>query len=376
MMSGARTVMAVWIALGAAAGGFGLVWGAGPAGAAAAGPRPAPSAPAAGPSALAETAVVSVGQKIRVQGSGWGSDTSQVVSVVLCGNAALDGAADCDLGATAEGGLRAEGTFSALFTVPAPPLPCPCLLRFFSPAAAVDVKLPVTVLGAATAPPRPQVSTRRSVRVDGVHFEGRGAWTAWFGAPAERTLVYRVTNTGDVVLHDPAVDAVSGRGPHPDGFVAVPPVGDLAVGAVRTFRVPVRFSALSLGTYRAVVTVDPFGTTGTGGADTGLTPWGLVAVGGGVPVLALVRRRTARRRYAITRVAVAASGAAAASAAPGWYHDPISPAALRLWDGRGWTESTQPTGAGAAAGAAAGAEPVPEVRRQRGPLTLVLEDAS
>jgi hypothetical protein len=356
-MRGIRTVAAVWLTAGVAAGGFGV-----------AGAAPAPGPP----SAAAGSTVVSVGHPIRVQGSGWGSDTSQVVSVVLCGNAALDGAADCDLAATAEGGLRADGTFSTLFTVPPPPMACPCVLRVFSPASPADVKIPVTVIGAETAPPQQRVFTRRAVRIDGVHLEGRGPWPAWFGAPARRTLVYRVTNTGDVVLHDPPVDAVWGRGARPDGFVAVPAVGDLAVGATRTFRVPIRFSALSFGTYRAVIRVDPFGTVGTGQATTGLTPWGLIAAAVGIPLSALIRMGAARRtRRAIRPIPLVGGLSPALICAPaaGWYADPLSDAGLRLWDGQAWTGETRTVGVAAAA--------VPiEDRRSGGPLTLVLEDAS
>ena len=360
-MRGVLTVAALWLTAGVAAGGFGA------AGAAAA-PGPA-SSPAAGPSAGAEATAVAVGQSIRVQGSGWGSDTSQVVSVVLCGNGALDGAADCDPGVTAEGGLRADGSFSTVFTVPVPPMPCPCVLRVFSPASPVDVKIPVTVTGAPSAPPRQRVFTRRAVRVDDVHLEGRGPWPAWFGAPARRTLVYRVTNTGDVVLHDPPADVVWGRGAHPDGFVPVPAIGDLAVGTARTFRVPIRFSALSFGTYRAVVRVDPFGSVGTGQATTGVTPWGLIAVAIGIPLSALIRMGAARRtRRALQPIPLVGglSPALICTPAAGWYVDPLSDAALRLWDGQVWTAKTR----------IAGATALPtEDRRPGPPLTLVLEDA-
>jgi len=355
-----RTVAAVGLTAGIAAGGFGAAAGA-----------------AAGPAAVAERAVAPVGQDIRVQGSGWGPDTSQVVSVVLCGNAALDGAADCDLGDTAEGGIRQDGTFSALFTVPAPPVPCPCLLRVFTPATTAEVKIPLTVTGAPSAPPQQQIFTRRAVQVDGVRLEG-ASWLSWFGAPARRTLVYRVTNTGDVALHDPPVDVTSGRGASPDGFVSAPAVGDLAVNAARTFRVPVRFPALSYGTYRAVVRIDPFGTAATARATTRLTPWGLVGVAIGMPALALLRLRTSRRPARAGHIAAPAARPVAVPAttpiavpvafpAPGWYRDPLSDAALRLWDGRAWTPATR-TGD-------AGAPVIPEVRHSGGPLTLVLEDA-
>jgi hypothetical protein len=264
------------------------------AGAVTAGPAPFALA-ATAPTAVAETDAVSVGQRVRVHGDGWGPDASQVVSVVLCGNAALDGAADCDLSDTAEGGIRDGGTFYTLFTVPAPTLPCPCLLRVFSPASAVDVRIPVSVLGAATRPPQPRVFARRAVRIDSVHLEGDGPWASWFGAAPRRQLVYRVTNTGEVTLHDPPVDIVWGKGPNPSGFVGVPAVGDLPVNATRTFTVPIRFPALSFGSYRAVVKVDPFGEVGAGGSSTSLTPWGLIAVAVAGPSLLLALRLQARR---------------------------------------------------------------------------------
>ncbi|HEY4409061.1 MAG TPA: DUF2510 domain-containing protein [Acidimicrobiia bacterium] len=390
-MKSSRTVAALWLTAGLAAG-F-------------AAPAGASSEPAGGPSATAESVVLSVGQRVRVQGSGWGGDTSQVVSAVLCGNAALDGAADCDLSATAEGGIHTDGTFFTLFTVPAPPMSCPCLLRVSSPATTADVPIPVTVLGADTAPPHRRVFTNRAVRVDRVHLEGGGPSLAWLGAPARRTLVYRVTNTGDVALHDPPVDLAWGRGANPDGFVAVPAAGDLAVGASRTFRVPIRFPALALGTYRATVHVDPFGTVGTGEARTRLTPWGLVALAAAVPIAAVARlrralhaRRTARLATPLARLGRLASplarlarlpGPAPAPAAtpapapvplPGWYADPLSDTGLRFWNGRNWTGVTRvapPAGptAGTPSAPAGEARPAGGAQPPADPLSLVLEDA-
>jgi hypothetical protein len=397
------------------------------AGAVTAGPAPLALA-ASAPTAVAETDVVSVGQRLRVHGDGWGPDASQVVSVVLCGNAALDGAADCDLSDAAEGGIRDGGSFYTLFTVPAPTLPCPCLLRVFSPASAVDVRIPVSVLGAATQPPQPRVFARRAVRIDSVHLQGQGPWAAWFGAAPRRELVYRVTNTGEVTLHDPPIDIAWGKGPNPSGFVAVPAVGDLPVNASRTFTVPIRFPALSFGSYRAVVKIDPFGEVGTGDSSTSLTPWGLIAVAVAGPSLLLAQRLQARRSAvpaearsirsrrtdggsepapiasapalalarlsapprvptparasAPVRVSVPAPSSlpsavpAPISVAPpvpasipvaGWYADPLAEADLRLWDGTGWTDATK------AAGPHPGGRTEP--RPVSAPLALVLEDS-
>src|SRR5581483_1569132 len=195
-----------------------------------------------------------------------------------------------------------------------------------------EVKIPLTVTGAPSAPPQQQIFTRRAVQVDGVRLEG-ASWLSWFGAPARRTLAYRV---------------------------------------------PVRFPALSYGTYRAVVRIDPFGTAATARATTRLTPWGLVGVAIGMPALALLRLRTSRRPARAGHIAAPAARPVAVPAttpiavpvafpAPGWYRDPLSDAALRLWDGRAWTPATR-TGD-------AGSPVIPEVRHSGGPLTLVLEDA-
>jgi hypothetical protein len=251
---------------------------------------------------------------------------------VLCGNDALDGAADCDPGNTAEGGIRQGGDFLTLFKVAAPLLPCPCVLRASSRQSATDVKIPISIVGAPTAPPQQRVSVRRAVSVDDVRVEGRGPWTSWFGASPHRTLVYRVTNTGDVVLHNPPLDASWGKGSNRSGFIPAPPVGDLAVNATRTFRADIPFPALSFGSYRAVVAVDPFGTPGSGEATTKTTPWGLVVAG---PAGFALNRtsRWLRRSSSIHRLWRPA-------AVPGWYLDPILEAELRFWDGRAWTEAT------------------------------------
>ena len=68
------------------------------------------------------------------------------------------------------------------------------------------------------------------------------------------------------------------------------------MGATRSFTVPIRFPALSFGSYRAVVKIDPFGEVGTGESTTSLTPWGLIAVAVAGPFLPLALRLQARRR--------------------------------------------------------------------------------
>jgi hypothetical protein len=161
--------------------------------------------------------------------------------------------------------------------------------------------------------------------------------------------------------------------------VPVPPVGDLPVAASRTFTVPIRFPALSLGGFRAVVKVDPFGAVGTGQAATDVTPWGLVALALGLPLGAVARLISVRRRRVAVarrwlappvrlRTAPPAAGLAP-QPVPGWYPDPLSEAELRLWDGRRWTAATQ-------VGSAAAPSPTtPHHRPSGGPLTLVLEDS-
>lgn len=252
------------------------------------------------PTAAVSAGTARIGQLVRVSGAGWGAP-GDVVNAVLCGNAALDGDADCDLSNTAQGAIRTDGRFDAAITLSAPPDPCPCVVRFNRHLGDVVVTVPITIYGFATAPPVAHPVPSRAVRVSGIDVAGGGPWTSWFGAPARRTVTFTVTNTGAVTLDDPPVDIAWGRGADPTGFIAPPSVGALAPGEAKTISVRIPFGSLAVGTYTVTVKVDAIGAIGAAHASTSVIPWGWILLAGAALQLGLLKvRNRVRRRVAPT----------------------------------------------------------------------------
>jgi hypothetical protein len=118
-----------------------------------------------------------------------------------------------------------------------------------------------------------------------------------------------VTNTGDTVLHHPAVTLAWGRGSSPDGFIAPPDLGDLAPGQTTVSRVPIPMHALSFGTYRVTIDADPAGgESASGFAETTIVPWGLIVMALVLLQLVLlsIRNRYRRRHLPVDATAGAA----------------------------------------------------------------------
>lgn len=315
------------------------------AGAAVLSPALAGPAAAATGTASADAGAASVGQLVHLRGAGWGQPGSTVVTVMVCGNAALS-QVDCDLSNTAEGAIRQGGSFFAAIDISAPPAPCPCVLRIATPGSTDPLLLPITIPGLPVAPLQPFVGPQRKVAIGDVSVRGNGPWTSWFGASAKRTLVFSVANTGDVALHDPVVDVTIGRGANPDGFVTPPKLGDLAPGQTKQVEVPIRLSAPSMGSYTASVRIDPVGLVTIGGAKTKTMPWGLALVA--IAVLLLVAcwlyRRVRRKRITAPApvlrhvettpdvpTGIAAASATSPSAALGQLDDLSSVDTLEYW---------------------------------------------
>jgi hypothetical protein len=286
------------------------------------------------PGATIEPATASVGQLVRVTGNGWGSDVSEVVQVAECGNAALNGMIDCDVANTAEGGVREDGSFFAGIVVRAPVLPCPCALRLSSVGTTAVVTVPIEIVGAPVAQPVRHPTAERRVAIRDVRLAGTDSVASWFGAHAHRVLTFRVTNSGQVALKDPAIQITWGKGARPTGFVNAPAIGLLAVNATKTFRVAIPFTAGAIGRYHARVQIDPLGVSSEATAATSTYPWGLLVCFG--LCLALVGRRFLGRfrRRPISAQTTQRAGA-------GWYVDPVAGDRLRLWDGRTWTANTR-----------------------------------
>lgn len=175
-------------------------------------------------------------------------------------------------------------------------------------ADALGVDVPFEVVGAPTAPPQAEVTSRR-LNVD-PRLTGSGPLTAFFGGTAKRELLLTVTNTGSAPLVDQPVSLTFGKGDDPtdplltaEGLPVT--IGSLEVGASTEIRVPVVIDAPAFGQYTVkglFIGVDAVSVDGepndagdeTFSVTTTTYPWGLILIGWlllQIPLLGLYKRR-------------------------------------------------------------------------------------
>lgn len=245
-----------------------------------------------------QTDVLTPGQSVAITGSGW--PTGSTLQAVLCGANAVNGSADCVQAAAVTMSPGPKGVVDGVLQVLPPPQPCPCVVVVSSLAPAKTITFPVQVVGMPTAPVRPASPQYQPqplkvrARVTGANSIGLA-----FGAPASRTLVLTVTNTGQNSVPNPVVSAGWGRKGNADHLITVPAVGPLAPGQTRRISIPFELDALSVGSYHVAGRV-----TGTSAPvrfqqETSTWPWGLFVVA--LVVLLLMLRRlwkVLRRRIA------------------------------------------------------------------------------
>jgi len=184
---------------------------------------------------------------VTVTGAGWQPGT--IVVVEVCGNEALDGAVDCAPSTATDIGVQPDGSFSTLVPVVVPPSPCPCVVQVTSTNETTELRLPLEVIGAPTAPPLARSAVpdiRRHLEVTQAELRG-SSFSGWFGFPARRTLVVEVVNKSDVALHDVAVAVTAGKGDAPTGYVDAGDIANIEPGETHTLRIPVSFDPLQFG---------------------------------------------------------------------------------------------------------------------------------
>jgi hypothetical protein len=115
-----------------------------------------------------------------------------------------------------------------------------------------------------------------------------GPVAAWFGAPPQRTLALTLRNTGSAPLTLPAFTLMRGRGSHPSTIVDSIELGTLDAGQTRTYRVPVRFDPVAIGTFTVRGAITSQGRPVAFKATTHAVPWGLLVVALGLAQLILV----------------------------------------------------------------------------------------
>jgi len=230
------------------------------------------------PTATVDSDHVALGQRVLVRGADW--TPRSLVHLKLCGNAAANLSADCDLASGADAGVGDDGSFSMTLNVSRPPSACPCVVWITDASSLGDVRVPLSIVGlpesGTTATPLPDLG--HLLQVTSAKVTGSGSWTSWFGTGSTRTLTFTVRNIGQFTLHDPPVSIVYGKGADPTGFVQPPHIGDIAPGETKTVSAPINVSAFSWGRYTIKVDITALGSPIVFRSSVTTYPWGLIVL--------------------------------------------------------------------------------------------------
>lgn len=106
---------------------------------------------AVAPTVTVEPSVVSIGQTVSVNVSGF--PDGRAVVVTLCGNQARRGSVDCDLpGSVAFPISRFDDAHITTFPIGTPPVPCPCVVQVTNTPGSDIAYAPISINGFPTAP--------------------------------------------------------------------------------------------------------------------------------------------------------------------------------------------------------------------------------
>lgn len=267
----------------------------------------APTTPVlTGRSGVASPPFARPGEVVLVTGTNWPSQAAVTASV--CGNNFLQGSVDCASGGAGQAVSRVDGTVSIEVEITNPPKPCPCVIRMATQADTTGVSVPFEIIGAPTAPPQINL-TSRQLDVE-PRVTGTGPIAAFFGGAAERQLVLKITNIGSAPLAGLPLVLTIGKGQDPTDPILTaeglaPTLPDLAVGEVVEIELPVTIEAPALGRYTIKGQFSGLEVLSVNGVknnvgDLSFTttassyPWGLILVGWlllQIPLLGLYKRR-------------------------------------------------------------------------------------
>ncbi|MEU7583340.1 hypothetical protein AB0B50_37850 [Streptomyces sp. NPDC041068] len=193
------------------------------------------------------------GGSVTVKGEGWRSDA--LLMMLVCGQSTpgrgvIGGTNSC---ANSEGlavTTDKDGAFSKKLPVAEPPKPCPCVVHVATVTgekAQVDTALKVAG-HPAKALPAPGADGKLSVLTD-TRLEGSSGILTWFGAPAQRKLVFTVGNVGSAPVKDPVFQVGTSHGVFAPQWEEQQWRGTIAPGKKAQIKLPVELSAGAHGDY-------------------------------------------------------------------------------------------------------------------------------
>ena len=231
---------------------------------------PAP-ARAAGASATAKAVpgTAAPGATTTVIGSGWPANT--LLTVLLCGQNAVNGTDSCANASGRALTTGAGGSFTVQLPVVKPPQPCPCVIHATTVTGAnVTVNTPFPVIGVASVPIKQTPGTMLPLTAA---ITGGGSLMTWFGAPPHRTFKAVIANVGNSAITDPVFRLGSWHSVYAPDWQEYQWSGVIAPGARQEIDVPLDFGAGAHGGYS--VELDYNGTELTT-QQVGLSyPWGV-----------------------------------------------------------------------------------------------------
>ncbi|MFJ5531490.1 hypothetical protein [Streptomyces sp. NPDC093261] len=237
----------------------------------------APARPTAGPTVAVSASQAGAGGSITVTGTGWRPEA--LLTLLICGQSTPSRGVTGGTGSCANADGRAvtadaRGRFRRTLPVAEPPVPCPCVVHAATVTGAeADADAAFQVAGHAVEPlPAGSASGRLSV-LTGTRLDGGDGLLTWFGAPASRTLVCTVANTGPSPVKDPVFRVGTSRGVFAPQWDERQWHGTLAPGGRARIALPVDLPAGAHGDYTVsleyggrVLTEQPWGVG---------RPWGV-----------------------------------------------------------------------------------------------------
>jgi hypothetical protein len=242
-----------------------------------------------GPAVVVSPASVGIGDDVIVELDNWPSGP---VNVAVCGNNARRGSEDCDLINSAAVAVRGAAPAYLRFTITAPPVGCPCVVRASTSASETVRAAPVTIsglpLGTDIAPSDPVGTPRQlhvSVRLVRDEESLGERVLPPFAGPVEYTLAVTLHNTGATPLRNLRIVGSVGKSKTNAEPIDHPAPVSLAAGEVKRIPVGVHVSAPAWGGYRVFGAVYGAAAPTTFAVAASNDPWALELM---VPLLLLV----------------------------------------------------------------------------------------
>jgi hypothetical protein len=136
---------------------------------------------------------------------------------------------------------------------------------------------PITITGAPNA--IPSATKLAKLQVQNAYLTGNGPWTAWFGAPPQRTLVLTIHNPNPAAYVSPPLILFVGNQSDTTTHEATSRnLSTIGPYATKTYQIPISFPAVSIGEHQVVGTVGNAGLSRSFIVKTWLFPWGLLVV--------------------------------------------------------------------------------------------------